>query len=80
MPKGTEDLYDANGRNIGRRETGQDEDRITAARAQNTSGLASKVKPDAFVPPKMEPNEDSSRYSARVAAARAAWTQKKAMK
>lgn len=58
---------------------GSSADRATAARAQDARGLASKVKASPFVPPRMEPNEDSAAYAARVARAREAYNQKKAM-
>ena len=79
MPKQIEYFTNERGQREGR-VVGQDEDLVAKAKAQDASGLGSKVKSDAFVPPKMEPVEDSAAYSARVARARAVHNQKKAMK
>jgi hypothetical protein len=81
MPKSTEQVWDAQQRRyVGTRETGTDENVTSKARLQSASGLGSVVKSDAFVPPKMEPNEDSAKYSARVARAREAHNQRRAMR
>ena len=79
MPKAVEYFRNEKGQTE-TRVVGQDEDLVTKGRAQDASGLGSRVKSDAFVPPKMEAGEDSAAYSARVARARAAHNQKKAMK
>lgn len=69
MPKSTEDLY-RDGQRVGSREVGQDEDALVKGKAQDAKGLGSKVKGTAFTPPRMNPGEGASAYSARVAAAR----------
>ena len=78
MPKSVERYKDSTNRTQ-TRVVGQDENALVKGAAQDASGLGSRVKSSGFVPPKMEPNEDSSKYSARVAKAREAWNQKKAM-
>ena len=78
MPKGTDYYADSSGR-LTSRVVGQDEEALVKGKAQDASGLGSKVKSSAFVPPRMEPNEDSAKYSARVAKAREAWNQRRAM-
>lgn len=79
MAKKTEQYYDGQGR-LQTREIGTDDDLQAKAKSQDTRGLATKVKADPFVPPRMEPNEDSAAYSARVARARDAHRQSQAMK
>lgn len=79
MPKSTERTYNPNTRRIDTRTVGQDENLLAKGEAQDASGLGSKVKSDAFVPPRMEPNESSSAYSERVRKAREAHNQRRAM-
>lgn len=79
MPKAKEYYVNSSGQ-MESRDVGRDEDALVKGKAQDARGLASKVKSDAFVPPKMEPGEDSASYSRRVASARAAHNQRKAMK
>lgn len=79
MPKKTERYRDSMG-NLQTRVVGQDEKLLDKGAAQDASGLGSKVKSDAFTPPKMEPNEPSASYSERVRKAREAYNQKRAMK
>lgn len=76
MPKSTERTWDPQQRKYIERTVGRDEDVVDKAKAQDASRLGSRVKPigaGVFVPPKMNPGEDSSSYSARVAAARRKW-------
>lgn len=70
MPKETKREYDAANREYYGREVGQDEDALVKGKAQDASGLGSKVTGTAFKPPKMNAGESSSAYAARVASAR----------
>jgi hypothetical protein len=79
MPKSTEQYYNRALNRYETREVGTDDDIVSKAKSQDASGLGGRVKASPFVPPKMEPNEDSSKYSSRVAKAREAWNQRKAM-
>lgn len=72
----TEMIYEAEG---GSSSSSSGASASSTAKLQDTKGLGSKAK-DAFVPPKMNPNEDSAAYSERVRKAREAHNQKKAMK
>lgn len=62
--------------------TGTDFGAMKDAKRQDVSGLAATIKAgqDQFKPPKQMEGEDSAAYGARVAQARAAYRQQKAMK
>ncbi len=79
MPKSTEQYWNRALNRYESREVGTDDDIVAKAKAQDASGLGSRVKSSPFVPPKMDPNEDSFKYSERVRKAREAWSQRKAM-
>lgn len=77
MPKSKERIWDPQqGKYVGEREVGQDEDLATKGKVQDTTGLAKKVSGSAFKPPAQIPGEDSAVYARRVAAARREWEAK----
>ena len=69
MPKKIEYFRNEKGQTESR-EVGQDENALLKGKAQDASGLGSRVSGSAFKPPKMEQGESSSSYAARVASAR----------
>ena len=79
----TEHFYDtANRRNDSRKTISGDETKsaVYASKVGTTAGRGLGSQSDSFVPPKQNAGEDSGAYGARVARAREAFRQRKAMR